>query len=66
LSIVILIGGGVSEIESYPFELLKSLTLSFIPEAQKVNLIFEKAKFGNKAALIGGLEIAKKLWSNKC
>ncbi|PID28360.1 MAG: hypothetical protein CSB55_05170 [Candidatus Cloacimonadota bacterium] len=59
---VILIGGGLSEIASYPFEELKEKTLSYIPAAQKKSLIFEKARFGNKAALIGGLETAKKLW----
>ncbi len=50
---VLLIGGGVADIDIYPFEKLREGILKFLLPEIRENLCIEKAKYGNQAALLG-------------
>ncbi len=52
---IVLIGGGVADIEAYPFDALRQEILKFLlPEIQE-HVLIAKARYGNQAALRGSL-----------
>ena len=52
---VVLIGGGVLDIESYPFSQLKDVILENIDNVHRNFILIKRAELGNRAALIGGI-----------
>jgi glucokinase len=57
---VLIIGGGVVDITSFPYSFLKQKILEYLMIDHKRNLIINKAKYGNKAAILGGIILAEK------
>ncbi|HPT73148.1 MAG TPA: ROK family protein [Candidatus Cloacimonadota bacterium] len=57
---ILVIGGGVVDIPAFPFSYLKERVLSSLLPDHKKKLFVEKARFGNKAALLGGIYLAEK------
>lgn len=57
---VLIIGGGVADIDSFPFPFLEKKILHYLMNDHKQNLIISKAKYGNKAAILGGIILSEK------
>jgi glucokinase len=57
---IVIIGGGVSDIDTFPFDYLKNQILEYLMVDHKRNLIITCAKYGNKAALLGGIILSEK------
>ncbi len=52
---IVLVGGGVLDIEAYPFKALKEVILKNIDKVHRDLIVIKKAELGNKAALLGGI-----------
>lgn len=52
---IVLVGGGVLDIEAYPFNELQKVILENIDKVHREMIIIKKAELGNKAALVGGI-----------
>jgi predicted NBD/HSP70 family sugar kinase len=52
---VLLIGGGVSEIESFPLAALETALRGNLAAGLQAGLVVQKALLGNQAALVGGM-----------
>jgi len=57
---VLIIGGGVVDIDSFPYSFLKKKILENLMIDHKRKLLINKARYGNKAALLGGIILADK------
>lgn len=55
----IVIGGGVVELEEYPFVILREKILDLLPNLLKNKIMITKAHFGNSAGIIGAMNLAE-------
>jgi glucokinase len=57
---ILIIGGGVVDIDSFPFSFLEKEILKNLMTEHKRKLIISRARYGNKAAILGGIVLAEK------
>lgn len=56
---LIVLGGGVVELEDYPFDLLREKILDSLTELIKNKIVIRKARYGNRAGVIGAICLAQ-------
>jgi glucokinase len=56
---ILIIGGGVADIDSFPFSYLEKEILENLMIEHKRSLLINQAKYGNKAAILGGIILAE-------
>ncbi len=57
---IVVIGGGVVDINSFPFSYVEKKILGYLMVDHRSNLLINEAKYGNKAAILGGIILSEK------
>lgn len=60
---ILVIGGGAVDIASYPYQYLQERILAYLMKDHCKPLTIARAKYGNKAAILGGILLAEKQYS---